>query len=77
MAVLRIPLNGADAEVLGDARLHDDQGGEVTQQEWQRLWHEGYTARTLGKRRDQCPYKAGIKADAWEAGWMRCNEERR
>ena len=49
----------------------------MTQQEWQRIWHEGYTARSVGQRRDQCPYKSGIKADAWEAGWMRCNEERR
>ncbi len=49
----------------------------MTRKEWHRLVDEGYRARSIGQRRDQCPYKDGIKADAWEAGWMRCDEGRR
>ena len=49
----------------------------MTRQDWERIKAEGYQARTLGKRRDQCPYRKPLEEDAWESGWMDADEERK
>lgn len=49
----------------------------MTRQEYDRIALAGFQARQNGQSMMACPYKTGQQMNAWEAGWLKADRERR